>query len=110
LLFSGDDQNKSISVLSGGERNRVALAKMLMRPANCIILDEPTNHLDIRSKEVLQEAIQLFKGTMILVSHDRHFLDPVVTKVLEVRPDGMRMLTCNVSEYIARIEKEAAEG
>ena len=107
LLFSGDDQKKSVSVLSGGERNRVALAKMLMRPANCVILDEPTNHLDIRSKQVLQEAISLFKGTMILVSHDRHFLDPVVTKVLEVRPDGMRMLTCNVSEYIARIEQEA---
>jgi ATP-binding cassette subfamily F protein 3 len=107
LLFSGDDQKKLISVLSGGERNRIALAKMLMRPANCIILDEPTNHLDIRSKQVLQEAISLFKGTVILVSHDRSFLDPVVNKVLEVRPDGMRMLTCNVSEYIERIEKEA---
>ncbi len=107
LLFSGDDQKKPVSVLSGGERNRVALAKMLMRPANCVILDEPTNHLDIRSKQVLQEAISLFKGTVILVSHDRHFLDPVVNKVLEVRPDGMRMLTCNVSEYIARIEQEA---
>ncbi len=108
LLFSGDDQHKSISVLSGGERNRVALAKMLMRPANCIILDEPTNHLDIRSKEVLQDAIKLFKGTVILVSHDRDFLDPVVNKVLEVRPDGSRLLTCNVSEYIERIEREAA--
>ncbi len=107
LLFSGNDQHKSISVLSGGERNRVALAKMLMRPANCIILDEPTNHLDIRSKEVLQDAIKLFPGTVILVSHDRDFLDPVVNKVLEVRPDGSRMLTCNVSEYIARIEAEA---
>jgi len=110
LLFSGDDQKKPVSVLSGGERNRVALAKMLMRPANCIILDEPTNHLDIRSKQVLQEAISLFKGTVILVSHDRSFLDPVVNKVLEVRPDGTRMLTCNVTEYIERIEKEAAEG
>ncbi len=107
LLFSGQDQKKPVSVLSGGERNRVALAKMLMRPANCIILDEPTNHLDIRSKQVLQEAITLFKGTMILVSHDRHFLDPVVNKVLEVRPDGVRMLTCNVTEYIERMEKEA---
>lgn len=107
LLFSGTDQDKMVSVLSGGERNRVALAKMLMKPANCIILDEPTNHLDIRSKQVLQEAIALFKGTVILVSHDRHFLDPVVNKVLEVRPDGVRMLTCNVSEYIARMEQEA---
>jgi ATP-binding cassette subfamily F protein 3 len=107
LLFSGQEQKKLVSVLSGGERNRVALAKMLMTPANCIILDEPTNHLDIRSKQVLQEAINLFKGTVILVSHDRSFLDPVVNKVLEVRPDGTRMLTCNVSEYIARIEQEA---
>lgn len=110
LLFSGDAQNKSISVLSGGERGRVAMAKFLMHPANCIILDEPTNHLDIKSKEVLQEAILQFTGTVILVSHDRDFLDPVVNKVLEVRPDGSRMLTCNVSEYIARIEKEASEG
>lgn len=107
LLFSGGDQQKSISVLSGGERNRVALAKMLMKPANFIILDEPTNHLDIRSKEVLQDAIREFNGTVLLVSHDRDFLDPVVTKVLEVRPDGSRLLTCNVSEYIQRIEQEA---
>lgn len=110
LLFSGDEQHKSVSVLSGGERNRVALAKMLMTPANCIILDEPTNHLDLRSKEVLQEAINEFNGTVILVSHDRDFLDPVVKKVLEVRPDGTRLLTCNVTEYIERIEQEAKEG
>lgn len=108
LLFSGDDVFKKTSVLSGGERNRVALAKMLMKPANCIILDEPTNHLDIRSKEVLQEAINLYDGTMILVSHDRAFLDAVVNKVLEVRPDGTRMLTCNVSQYIERMEAEMA--
>lgn len=108
LLFSKDDQHKSISVLSGGERNRVALAKMLMFPANCIILDEPTNHLDLRSKEVLQDAIKEFKGTVLLVSHDRDFLDPVVNKVLEVRPSGSRLLTCNVSEYIERVEKEMA--
>ncbi len=110
MLFSGEAQHKSVSVLSGGERNRVALAKMLMHPANFIILDEPTNHLDLKSKEVLQDAIKLFEGTMILVSHDRFFLDPVVNKVLEVRPGGSRLLTCNVSEYIERIEKEEAEG
>ncbi len=108
LLFSGGEQHKPVSVLSGGERNRVALAKILMRPANCMILDEPTNHLDIRSKSVLQDAIKLFPGTVILVSHDRDFLDPVVNKVLEVRPDGSRMLTCNVSDYIARMEMENA--
>ena len=106
LLFSKGDQQKSVEVLSGGERNRVALAKMLMRPANCVILDEPTNHLDFRSKSVLQDAIREFDGTVILVSHDRDFLDPVVNKVLEVRPDGSRMLTCNVTEYVERVLKQ----
>ncbi len=108
LLFSGDDALKKTAVLSGGERNRVALAKMLMRPANFMILDEPTNHLDIRSKEVLQEAINLFEGTVILVSHDRAFLDGVVNKVLEVSPGSTRMLTCNVTEYVERLEAEMA--
>ena len=109
LLFSGDEALKKTAVLSGGEKNRVALAKMLMQPCNCMILDEPTNHLDIKSKEVLQEAINLFEGTVILVSHDRAFLDGVVNKVLEVSPGSTRMLTCNVSEYIERLEKETAE-
>jgi ATP-binding cassette subfamily F protein 3 len=106
LLFSGDDALKKIRVLSGGERNRVALSKMLMQPANCLILDEPTNHLDLKSKSVLQDAINEFEGTVILVSHDRSFLDGVVNKVLEVSKGSMRMLTCNVSEYIERIESE----
>ena len=109
LLFSGDEALKKTSVLSGGEKNRVALAKMLMQPANCMVLDEPTNHLDIKSKEVLQEAINLYKGTVILVSHDRAFLDGVVNKVLEVSSGSTRMLTCNVSEYVQRLEKETAE-
>ena len=110
MLFSGDDHFKSVSVLSGGERNRVALAKMLMKPANFIILDEPTNHLDIKSKEVLQDAIREFDGTILLVSHDRDFLDPVVNKVLEVSKTGLRMLSCNVSEYIKRMEAESDSG
>ena len=109
LLFSGDEALKKTAVLSGGEKNRVALAKMLMHPANCMVLDEPTNHLDIKSKEVLQEAINLYEGTVILVSHDRAFLDGVVNKVLEVSPGSTRMLTCNVSEYIQRLEQETAE-
>ena len=109
LLFSGDEAHKKTNVLSGGERNRVALAKMLMQPANCMILDEPTNHLDIRSKEVLQDAINQFNGTVVLVSHDRAFLDAVVNKVLEVAPGGTRMLTCNVTQYIERLESEMAE-
>ena len=109
LLFSGDEALKKTEVLSGGEKNRVALAKMLMKPGNCLILDEPTNHLDIKSKEVLQDAINSFDGTVILVSHDRAFLDGVVNKVLEVAPGSTRLLTCNVSEYIERIEKEMAD-
>lgn len=109
LLFSADEALKKTTVLSGGEKNRVALAKMLMHPCNCMILDEPTNHLDIKSKEVLQEAINLFEGTVILVSHDRAFLDGIVNKVLEVSPGNTRMLTCNVSEYIERLERETAE-
>jgi len=109
LLFSGDEAHKKTSVLSGGEKNRVALAKMLMHPANFMVLDEPTNHLDIKSKEVLQEAINLYEGTVILVSHDRAFLDGVVNKVLEVSPGSTRMLTCNVSEYIKRLEQETAD-
>ena len=109
LLFSGDEALKKTEVLSGGEKNRVALAKILMQPANCLILDEPTNHLDIKSKEVLQEAINLFDGTVILVSHDRAFLDGIVNKVLEVSPGSTRMLTCNVSEYVERLEAEMAE-
>lgn len=108
LLFSGNDVFKKTSVLSGGERNRVALAKLLMKPCNFLIMDEPTNHLDIRSKEVLQEALNLFEGTAIIVSHDRSFLDGVVNKVLEVSPSKTRMLTCNVSEYMERLNNEQA--
>lgn len=106
LLFSGNDVFKKTSVLSGGERNRVALAKLLMKPCNFLIMDEPTNHLDIRSKEVLQEALNIFDGTALIVSHDRSFLDSVVTKVLEVSPNKTRMLTCNVSEYMERLKTE----
>lgn len=106
LLFSGNDVFKKTSVLSGGERNRVALAKLLMKPCNFLVMDEPTNHLDIRSKEVLQEALNLFGGTALIVSHDRSFLDGVVTKVLEISKNKARMLTCNVSEYMERLELE----
>ena len=106
LLFSGNDVFKKTSVLSGGERNRVALAKLLMKPCNFLVMDEPTNHLDIRSKEVLQEALNLFEGTALIVSHDRSFLDGVVTKVLEISTNKARMLTCNVSEYMERLELE----
>ncbi len=84
FLFSEDDVFKRISVLSGGERNRYALAKLLLQPSNFILLDEPTNHLDMRAKDVLLEALSSFTGTVVLVSHDRYFIDKLATKVYEI--------------------------
>ncbi len=84
FLFSGDDINKKVSVLSGGERNRLALLKILLEPVNLLILDEPTNHLDINSKDILLEALSDFGGTLVIVSHDRYFLERIADRVLEI--------------------------
>jgi len=84
FLFSGDDIHKKVSVLSGGERNRLALLKILLEPVNLLILDEPTNHLDIHSKDILLEALQDFGGTLVIVSHDRYFLEKIADRVLEL--------------------------
>ncbi len=84
FLFSGDDAHKSVSVLSGGERNRLALAILLLRPASLLLLDEPTNHLDLKSKDVLLQSLQRYSGTIVFVSHDRHFVDHLATRVLEI--------------------------
>ncbi len=83
FMFSGDDMNKKVKVLSGGERTRLAMIKLLLEPVNVLILDEPTNHLDMKTKDIIKDALQDFDGTLILVSHDRDFLDGLVTKVFE---------------------------
>jgi len=108
FLFRGDDVFKDVSVLSGGERSRVALARTLLSPANFLILDEPTNHLDIQSKQVLIEALQQYGGTFVIVSHDRHFLDEVVDKVWRVGHGEVREFLGNYSEYRWQVEEGSA--
>ena len=85
FMFSGDDIDKKVSVLSGGERTRLAMVKLLLEPVNLLILDEPTNHLDLKSKDVLKEALKAFDGTLVLVSHDRDFLQGLSEKVFEFK-------------------------
>jgi ATP-binding cassette subfamily F protein 3 len=109
FLFSGDDVFKRVGVLSGGEKSRLALAKMLLQPANLIVMDEPTNHLDMRSKAVLQDALRDFEGSCVIVSHDRDFLDPLVRKVAEVRNGRIRTFLGNVSDYLEKKKKEEQE-
>ncbi|HKK47174.1 MAG TPA: ABC-F family ATP-binding cassette domain-containing protein [Balneolaceae bacterium] len=105
FLFQGDDVFKRVSVLSGGEKSRLALARMLLQPANFLIFDEPTNHLDMQSKEILQQALNQYEGTYLIVSHDRDFLDPIVDKVLEVRPNTINTFLSNVSYYLDKVEE-----
>ena len=88
FLFRGEDIDKKVAVLSGGERSRLAMAKLILHPYNLLALDEPTNHMDIRSKDVLKQALQRYDGTLVIVSHDRDFLDGLVDKVYEPRRDG----------------------
>lgn len=105
FLFHGDDVFKKTDVLSGGERNRLALSKILTQQANFLILDEPTNHLDMRSQDALQRALIEFEGTFIIVSHNRAFVDRIATKTLEVRKDGLSLFPGNVSDYLRHVEQ-----
>jgi ATP-binding cassette, subfamily F, member 3 len=102
FLFSEDDVFKRIGVLSGGERNRYALARMLMMPGNFLLLDEPTNHLDMRAKDVLLTALQEFNGTVVFVSHDRYFIDKLATRVIEVADGAVYVFPGNYEDYLWR--------
>lgn len=117
FLFSGDDVFKKVKVLSGGERGRLALCKMLLEPSNVLVMDEPTNHLDIQSKEVLKNALKKFPGTLIVVSHDRDFLQGLTDKVLEFRDGQINEHIGDIKEFLGKrriedmrmLEKRAKE-
>jgi ATP-binding cassette subfamily F protein 3 len=109
FLFSGDDVFKRIGVLSGGERNRYALLKMLLHPANFLLLDEPTNHLDLRAKDVLLEALMRYTGTVVFVSHDRYFIDKLATRVFEIGDGKVEIYPGNYEDYLWR-KQGRAEG
>ena len=108
FLFSDDDVFKRIGVLSGGERNRYALARMLLRPANFLLLDEPTNHLDLRAKDVLLEALRKYTGTVVFVSHDRYFIDQLATRVFHIEDGRLQDYPGNYEDYLWQKERGAA--
>ncbi len=111
FLFSEDDVFKPIGVLSGGERNRYALARMLLHPSNFLLLDEPTNHLDLRAKDVLLESLEKYNGTVVFVSHDRYFIDKLATRVFEIGDGHVEVFPGNYEDYLWRKQRaDAADG
>ncbi len=109
FLFRGDDIYKNTEVLSGGEKNRLSLLKLLLHPSNLLILDEPTNHLDLQSKQMLLDALNKYTGTLIFVSHDRYFIESLATKVLEIEDGKQRLFPGNYEYYLWRKEQEELE-
>tara|TARA_R100001369_G_scaffold53434_1_gene80249 strand:+ start:470 stop:808 length:339 start_codon:yes stop_codon:yes gene_type:complete len=109
-MFKGDDIDKKVSVLSGGEKTRLAMVKLLLEPANVLILDEPTNHLDLKSKDVLKEALQSFDGTLILVSHDRDFLQGLSKKVFEFKEKRVIEHFETIDDFLVRNRVESLKG
>jgi len=107
FLFQGEDVTKKTKVLSGGERNRLALCKLLLRPFNTLIMDEPTNHLDIQSKEIIKLALQKYEGTLIVISHDREFLQGLSDKIFEFRDGKMKEFLGDINEYLEYRQKES---
>lgn len=109
FLFSGDDAFKRIGVLSGGERNRYALARLLLRPSNFLLLDEPTNHLDMRAKDILLPALLAFEGTLVFVSHDRYFIDRLANKIVAVGDGQLEVYPGGYEDYLWAQERRAGE-
>ncbi|MEX1000612.1 MAG: ABC-F family ATP-binding cassette domain-containing protein [Crocinitomicaceae bacterium] len=110
FLFSGEDVDKQVKVLSGGERTRLAICKLLFADFNLLIMDEPTNHLDIQSKEILKDALKNYEGTLLLVSHDRDFLDGLSNKIWEINQDRIKLHYFGVNEFLKRFENEDISG
>lgn len=102
FLFSGEDIDKKVGVLSGGERTRLALCQLLLSPSNVLILDEPTNHLDIQSKQVLKKALQQYEGTFLIVSHDREFLEGLTNRIWDIENAHLKIHHFGVQDYLAR--------
>ena len=110
FLFSGDDVYKKAGVLSGGERTRLAVARMLLRPSNTLLLDEPTNHLDLDSKDVLLDALEDYGGTLIIVSHDRYFVEKLATKIIEIGHGEAIVYPGTYSEFLWHKQRPQESG